>query len=264
MDILHESEHFRGTVVRASIRGEHIIPPPSMRPRAEYRDRSLSVKVKVICLDEHGVGVHVDIAEKTESLCLRVVPSNIALDDLAILIPERPSVTEDGDTICCVIVQVPRPERVPVFILKLYQTASELRETTADIIIQIITRENSPVLDDPHMTNSLDDIGIDIPQGGVANQFCGVMLETGVPESLSEAVAVHLLQLKLVTPEKAHKTVCPLRELGLGYQREQNKKDGIRETAKRHYTYSLNFEVQMERWNSQSLNMVIPSPYSFE
>ena len=105
------------------------------------------------------------------------------------------------------------------------------------------------------MTDGLDDIGIDIPQGSVANQFCGVMLETGVPESLSEAVAVHLLKLKLVTPEKAHKTVCPLRELGLGYQREQNKKDGICETANRHHTYSLNFEVQMERRNSQSLNI---------
>ena len=80
------------------------------------------------------------------------------------------------------------------------------------------------------------------------------MLETGIAQSLAESVTSDILQLKLVTPEKAHKTVFRLVSLCIGQEWEQEDDEGIYQATEAHYS-SLNFDVQTERWKSQSLNM---------
>ena len=225
MHVPGEIEKLRLLVIGAGVGGQHILSPPGMRACTKYGHRSLCVEVQVVRLDKHRVGVHVDIPVETESLRLGVITAHVTLDDLAVLVPERTAVTEHGHTVTGVVVQIHGAQGIPVLVLKLDQGSPELSQAGADVIIQIITRQDGLVLEDTDMTDGLDDIGIDIPQGCVADQFGGVVLEAGVPDGFPETMAVNILLKQLLAPEKPDKAVFSILELGLGGQREKEKKD---------------------------------------
>ena len=180
VDILRESKLLQSPFVDSGHGRKHVVVFPSVGAGAESGDVGAGVVVQIICLDEDGVCVHVDIIREAECLELRIVVAVIALDDLAVLVPQGSSATEHGHTVLGVIVQVRGPKRVTVLVAKLHQRPPELCEILVYIIIQTLAAEHSVVLDDLDIAESVDHVLVHIPQRGVAYQQGGVVLETGM------------------------------------------------------------------------------------
>jgi hypothetical protein len=57
------------------------------------------------------------------------------------------------------------------------------------------------------MTDSLDDLPVDIPVGSVAKQLRGVVLETHIPDSPAETMPPDILLHQFFTSKKTHKAI---------------------------------------------------------
>ena len=221
MDVFCESEQLRRPIVGSRIGSQHIIPSPGIGSGSEHSHRSLSVVVKGIRLDEHRIGVHVDIFVKPEKLDLGVVTTHVTLDYLAILVPERATIPENGHTIFCVVVQVGGPEGILLLILKLDQRSAELSQAAADVIIEFVTRQGSVILKNAHMTDGLDNLPVNIPVGSVAEQFRGVMLETHIPDRPAETMPTHILLHQFIASQKSHEAIFVFPKLRMERYREK-------------------------------------------
>ena len=223
MDIAGERELLQIPFIDAGHRGKHIVVPPRVGACSENSDVGTCVVVQVISLHEDGVRVHVDIVRESECLEFGVIATVIALDDLSVFVPQGSTATEHGHTVFGVIVQIRGSQRVAVLVAKLDQRASELRQTLIDKVIQALAAQHGVVLDDLDVAECVDHVLVHIPQCGVTDQQGGIVLETGMPQSLSVALAIFLNLLQLVTAKKTHKTVSPLRVLGGKAERHQQK-----------------------------------------
>ena len=227
MDLPVEEEHLVRTVVPPGACRKHAAAPPDIGTRTEDGDVGLGVELQVVGLDEHRIGVHVDVSDEAEGRGLRIVGSEVALDDLAVLVAEGSPVAEDGDAVLGVVVQVLRPQGVLVLVLELHDAAPELCKVVIDEIVQLVTGQDCPVLDDADVSYGLDDVGVDIPQGSVAEQLGRVVLETGIAAGLPVADPEHLHLAKLVAAEEPHQGVLLLLLLrecaGAGKQHQQHQ-----------------------------------------
>ena len=163
MDILRESEPLDVAVIFTGLGGQHIAVFPSVGAGSEEGDVGGGVVRQVIGLDEDGVSVHIHIPHKIEGVRLRVVVAIVTFYDLAILVPQGSAVPEHGHAILGVIVQIPGSQRVLVLVLKLDESATELRQILIDQIVKAVTAQDGVVLDDLNIAESVDYVLVDIP-----------------------------------------------------------------------------------------------------
>ena len=254
VDILHEGEYLLCMLVPSRLCGEHVVIPPGVGIRAENGYLGACVVVKRIGLDEHRIGVHVDIAQEAELPDLGIVGTLVALDDLAILVPHRRTELEGGETVLCVVVQVMGPEGVLVLVLQLHQGTAELGKVVIDEIVQFVAAQYGPVLDDLDMAVAADYILVDVPDGRVAQELGRIVFEAGIAQRLAVADPIFLLLLELVAAEKPYEAVFPLIPLGGQAAGDEQEQDGICQAPGEH-RYLVNLESQPARLNSQSLNI---------
>ena len=223
MDVGGEGEFINVSLIEASLGREHVVVLPGIGAGAERGTVGFGVVAEKIRLHEHRVRVHVDIVRERERAELGEIRPFDTLDDLAVLVTQGSSATENRDTVLRVVVQIPCPERVAVLVPKLHQRASELREVLVDQVIQTLAAEHRAVLDDLDIAEGVDHIRVDVPQGGVTDQQGRVVLKTRVPQGLAVLDTIFINLLQLITAEQPHKTVLPLRGLGGKAEREQQK-----------------------------------------
>ena len=54
---------------------------------------------------------------------------------MATLVPERPPISEYGDAILSVVIQIIRPQSILLLILKLNESATKLRKVILNIVV---------------------------------------------------------------------------------------------------------------------------------
>ena len=170
MHVPEERELFQSPLVKTGLRRKHVVVPPCVGAGSESGYVRACVVVQIISLHKYRVSVHVDVVRETERLELGIVMAVIALDDLAVLVAQGTAVPEHGHTVLGVIVQVSGTQGVPVLVPKLDQRASELSEVLVDEIVEALAAEHCVVLNDLDVAESVYNILVDIPQGGVADQ----------------------------------------------------------------------------------------------
>ena len=109
MDIIVEKEYLLLPVVPSAVRGKHIILLPCIRTVTECSKIPIGLILKQICLDKDRVRKHIDMIPESETLRLGIICSVLTLDYLAILIPHRASMLEDGKGVLRIIIQMSGP-----------------------------------------------------------------------------------------------------------------------------------------------------------
>ena len=135
MDVIIKKEYFFGSVVPPGISRQHILFLPCVSPFAESRKTLVGIIFKMICLYEYGVGEHIHVPIEKESLYLRIISTHVPFYDLATLVPERPPISEYGDAILSVVIQIIRPQSILLLILKLNESATKLRKVILNIVV---------------------------------------------------------------------------------------------------------------------------------
>ena len=113
-----------------------------------------------------------------------------------------------------------RPEHIVVLVFELHDGTAEFRQVPFDVISQLVAGKDGLLLEDPDMADGLDDLPVDPPQGGIAEQEGIVVEETGLtghfPVGLSRTVDIlvevlgtqqtdqRVLLLRLVLGWKTH------------------------------------------------------------
>ena len=192
MHILPEEELLGGPVEPSVIRRKHILMLPGVGPKPEIGRVLIRMVLQARSLYEHRIGEHIDVVHEREGLQLGIILPEPGLDDLAVLVPHRRPVLEDGDTVPGIVIQILRTEDILVLVLQLDQRPAELREVFIDYILKRLALQGSPVLDYLDMAVCENDIGLDIPEGRVAEEVGIVVEELRRSYDLSEILAVLL------------------------------------------------------------------------
>ena len=141
-----------------------------------------------------------------------------------------------------------------VFVFQLYQGAAELGHVVIHHILQRFAAELGAVLDDAHVADGVNYIGVDIPEGRVAEQVRVVVKETGRADDLAEILPVLLDELGAFGMDEDHFVILLLllgadRQNGCREKRQPGQEDMT--ALPMHYFR----EFQISRENSHSLKM---------
>ena len=190
MDFSAEEEKLRLAVVPAVVGAQHIIVLPHVGPEAEVGGGDVGAVLQARGFDERGVHVHVHLVVENEEVLLGIVGSEKALDHLSVLVPHGRTVLENRHGILGVVIQVAGAEGIVVAVLELHQVSAEAGHVFVHHILQRGAGELGAVLDDAHVAHRVDDVGVDVPQGRVAEEVSVVVEEFGRAQHLAEAFAV--------------------------------------------------------------------------
>ena len=220
-----ESELLKIPLIQPGLRRQHVVVLPRIGSGPESSGVRAGVVVQVVSLHEYGVSVHVDVVREAESLEFGIIMAVVALDDLTVFVTQCSAVPEHCHTVLGVIVQVFGTQGVAIFVTELHQRSPELGEALVDQVNKAFTAEHRVVLDNPDIAEGVDHVPVDVPQGRVADQKGGIMLEPGMAQSLPVVLAIFLDLLKLITTEQTDETVPLLIFLGRETERNQQKQE---------------------------------------
>ena len=105
-----------------------------------------------------------------------------------------------------------------VLILKLDYSASELCQVLIDEISELVTCKDSLILKNAHISPSLDETGIDIPQCGIAKKICVIVKESCRTYNLSITCSLDIDKLRRFGAHQNDKTVRLFPILGISGQ----------------------------------------------
>ena len=251
MDLACEEEGLPRPVVPAAAGGEHIVVLPEVYVGVEGGALDVRTVVQRRSLDEHGVREHVHIVGEGEQMRLRVVGAVEALDDLAVLVFHRRAVSEHGDAVLGVVVQIACAESVFVFIHELHHASAELSKVLVHVVIQRAAGQHCALLHQFHVAFGVDYIVCDSPECCVADQISVVVEKSGV-DRLAEGFVVFVGDdLHGLGLDQAHH-VALLRRLWPRRSAEQGRQKTGREQQG---AYFLIFSRHPAREKSQSLNI---------
>ena len=172
-----EKELFPAPVILSVVGREHLVVLPGIDRRVERSPLLVSIVRQVLRLDKNGIHIHVHAADELEGLCLGVVGSVQALDDLAVLIAHGGSVLENGHGVFCIIVKVTRPQRVVLLVLQLHHASAELSPVFIYIVIQLVTAQDGLVLQDLHVSERVYYSVVNVPDCRIAYKISVVVEE---------------------------------------------------------------------------------------
>ena len=196
MHIVPEKEYLPASVIPACIRRKHIVLLPGIRPLPECGKAEVGFIFQGSRLDKYGICEHIHIFTERESLDLGIIRPFQALYDLAILVPHRASVVKHRDTVLCVIIQMPGPQRIVITVLQLHHISPEFSEIEIDLIDQPVARKHRPILDDAHIADSIYNLRVDVPHCGIAQKICIVMEKPGLADHLPYILPVDFQQFR--------------------------------------------------------------------
>ena len=252
MDAPAEEEQFPSAVVPAVVRREHVVALPHVGPVAEIGRVEVRAVFQAGGLDEDGVGEHVHLVVEDEQAGLGVIGAELALDDLAVLVPHRRPVLENGDGILGVVVQVAGPQGVLVLVFQLDQRSAELGHVLVHDILEGLAGQLGPVLDDADVADGVADVRVDVPEGRVAEQVGVVVEEAGGAHHLAPAFAVPLDQLCGLGADKGHLVLRRDRHCPQGQCRDEKTAEGM------HHFENLLFQigrVKSQPWKRGSMTI---------
>ena len=231
MHTVGKEEQFPRPVVPAGVGRKHVVFFPGIGPAAEGGETPVGIVGQAGRLDEDRVGEHVDIVRESEQLDLRVIGTRLALNDLAILVLHGATALEHGDAVPGVVIQVTGAEHVVVLVFQLDECPAEFSQVPVDIISKVVTRQDGLVLEDLDMANGLDQLLVNPPVSGVADQIGIVVQETGRAGDPPVIHAVPLDQHGILAAHQAHQGIRLLpfilgrqvQDAGQGQQEKQEK-----------------------------------------
>ena len=195
MHLAAEEEQLAGAVVPAVVGAQHLLVLPHVRAVAKIGGGKVAAVFQAGSLDEGGVQVHVHLVVEHEEVGLGVIGSVEAFDNLAVLVPHGAAAGENGHGVLGVVVQVTGAEGVVVRVFQLHQVSAELGHVVVHHVLQGVGRQLGVLLDNLHMAGGVDNVGLDIPEGRVAEEIGVVVQEFGGAHHLAEALSVLLDEL---------------------------------------------------------------------
>ena len=247
VDVAVEEDQLLVAVIPAVVGGKHVVVLPGVGGIAEIGRVDVGVVFEAGGLDEEGVREHVHVVHELEGLGLGIIGTEAALDDLAVLVPHRGAVLEDGDAVLRIVVEVVGAEDVLILVLQLDNPAAELRKVLIDNIFQGRTAEFGPVLDDLDMPFGENDVGRHVPEGGIAEEVRVVVQETGGTYHLAVVLAVHFQQAGGLGADEGDKAVLPRLPLGGEGGTEGGERPDHQEEPPQLHQSARNFSAQPSR-----------------
>ena len=177
MHVPEERELFQSPLVKTGLRRKHVVVPPCVGAGSESGYVRACVVVQIISLHEYRVSVHVDVVRETERLELGIVMAVIALDDLAVFAAHRGAAAEQSHAVLGVVVEVAGAQDVFLFVAELDYPAPELSQVPVDEVVKRLTGKQGLALDELDIALAVDGLGVDVPQGGVADEQGAVVLK---------------------------------------------------------------------------------------
>ena len=210
MDFTAEKEELLVAVIPAVIGREHLVVLPHIGTKAKVGGGKVTPVFQAGGLNKGGVQVHVHLVVEYEELGLGVVRAVLAFDYLAVFVPHGRAALENGHRVLGIVVKVSGTEGVLVLVFQLDKVSAEAGHVVVHHILQRGAGEFGAVLDYAHMSDGVDNIGIDVPEGGVAEKVSVVVEELGRAHYFTPALAVLVYKLGALRAYKAH----PVRILG--------------------------------------------------
>ena len=247
MDPPVEEEGLLQALVPAAVGGEHIVVLPEIYPLRETGPAGARFVVDAAAADEDGIREHIHVVAEFEQAALGIIGAVGALDDLPVLVFHRTAAGEEGQGIPGIVVEIVGAEGVVVLVLELHQRSAGLDEVVVDDVVHLVGGEYGPLLHDAHVAPGVDDAGIHVPEGGVADEV-GVVVEEGGVDGLAIVGPALLDEFERLGLDEAHQAV-PLLRFVLGRQA------GAEQQRKGRQNYFLTFSFHPSREKSQSPNM---------
>ena len=263
MHVAAEEEEFPAAVVPAVVGAQHLIVLPHICGEAEVGGGKVAAVLQARGFHKGGIQVHVHLVVEHEQVGLGVVGAVDALDDLPVLVAHGAAVLEDGDGILGVVVQVAGAEGIVVFVFQLHQGAPEAGHVVVHHVLQGFTAQLRLVLNNAHVAHRVDNVGIDVPQGGVAQQVSIVVQETGGADHLTVALTLfHFNELGALGADQVHFPIVLLLLLlciqrGNGRQGRQQAADGMKEPSAHYLRAFHTSRVNSHSWKSGSIMMYV-------
>ena len=265
MHVAAEEEELPAAVVPAVVGAEHFIVLPHVGGKAEVGGGKVAAVLQAGGFHKGGVQVHVHLVVEHEQVGFGVIGAVQALDDLSVFVPHGAAVLEDGHGVLCVVVQVARTEGIVVFVFQLHQGTPESGHVVVHYVLQGFAAQLRLVLDNAHMAHGVDDVGVDVPQGGIAQQVGVVVQEAGRPDDLAVALPVFVLnELGALGADQVHFPVVPLLFLGLlriqegrCRQGRQQEADGMNKPAAHYLRAFHTSRVNSHSWKSGSMMIYV-------
>ena len=195
MDVLPEHVELLLAVVPAVVGAKHFVILPHVRSIAEPGCGKVTAVLQAGCLDERGVHVHVHLVIEHKQLCLGVIGAVKALNYLTVLVTHGAAVLENSHGVLGVVIQVFGAERVLILVYQLHKVSAETRKVLVHNILQGVAGKGGAVLDNAHVPHCVNDIGVNVPICGVAEEISIVMEELCRPRHLSVTFPVYFQQL---------------------------------------------------------------------
>ena len=204
MHVVVEQEQFIRAAVPAAVGTEHLVILPHVRAIAEPRGGQVTAVLQARGFHEGGVHVHVHVVVEHEQLRPGIIAPVQALDHLAVFVAHGGAVLENGHGVLCVVIQPAGAEGVFVSVFQLHQVAAETRQVFLHHILEGFTAQLGIPLDNADVARGVNDAGIHVPKGRIAEQIGVVMEKAGRPHHLSERLPVHFQQLGAFGAEQLH------------------------------------------------------------
>ena len=254
MDAAAEEEQFPAPVIPAVVRRKHVIVLPHVGSVAEIGGGKVGPVFQAGCLDEGGIQIHVHLVVENEQVGLGIVGAVEAFDYLAVFVAHRCAVLEDGHRILCIVVQIAGTQGVVVLVLELHQITTEASHVVVHHILKRCARKPRAVLDYAHMADGVDNVGVHVPQGRVAEKVGVVMEKARRTHHLSVALAIFLDKLGRLRADEHH-PVRGTSVLCTGKPRRQESQQEKNQSPMRAEAHQLNFSAQTARAKLHSRNM---------
>ena len=166
------------------------------------------------------VGLHQDRVHEQFDVLLEgkgfgtgVVCSVKSFDHIAVLGFHGAAVLEEGKTVLGVIVQLAGAETVSVLVEQLHQRALELGQAFGNQVGQLVARKHRFVLHQADVAVGLDDLGIHVPGGRIAEQVGIVVQEAGIALDTAVIDAVLRNLPGLFSTDQTHDRILRRRRL---------------------------------------------------
>ena len=253
-------------IVPAIVGTEHFVVLPHIRGKAKVRGGKVTAVLQTGCFYKGGVQVHVHLVVEHEQVGLGIIGAVQALDDLPVFVPHGAAVLENSHGVLGVVVQVARTEGIVVFVFQLHQGTPEAGHVVVHHVLQGFAAQLCLILDNAHVAHGVNDVGIDVPQGGVAQQVRVVVQETGRSDDFAVALPVFVLnELGALGADEVHLPIVPLllllRLLGIQEcrcrQGRQQAADGMNKTTLHYFRAFHTSRVNSHSWKSGSMMIYV-------
>ena len=197
------------TVVPSAACGKHIAVLPKIHVCNKFHPVLLTVIYQVAGLNKNGVREHIYLIAEGKELGGGIVCAFAAFNDLTVLVTHRAAVAEHSNTVLCVVVEVPRPEKIVLLVAQLNDAATELGKVFVNQVIELITCQNRFILNKLHVSPTVYDFCIDTPNRGITDEIGSIMQEGGV-DGLAVTASELVVQLYALSLDESNERICRL------------------------------------------------------